>query len=488
MKLREVMAGIEGLSFLGSQNVDVAGIRYDSRRVKPGDLFAAVRGQAHDGADFVLDAREKGAGSFLLEREIGGLKGSSIVVSDDIRRALALASKNFYGDPSSRLKVVGITGTNGKTTTAYLVHGILENAGVDAGLVGTVQYLVGGEVISASRTTPEAPDLAAMMTDMADSGSTACIIEVSSHALTLKRVTGVRMEVAVFTNLTADHLDFHEDMEDYFAAKISLFEESEVAHCLINYDDPFGRRLIEKVKSKTLLFGMEKGEIRPDGKVELEDWGSRCSLNTPWGKVDVDSPLPGLFNVSNIMAAVGVCGLLGLDADSISEGICQVHRVPGRFEKIDRGQPYMALVDYAHTPDALDNLLKNVRELVRGRVVLIFGCGGDRDKTKRPIMGEIAERLADIIFVTSDNPRTEDPEKIIDDIFNGLTVGNPAVRRVSDRREAIRLGVDKAESGDVLVLAGKGHENYQIVGERTLPFSDADELAEAIRKSGESEL
>ncbi len=482
------MAGIEGLSFLGPHNVEVNGIRYDSRRIRPGDMFAAVRGQTHDGADFVLDARDKGAGSFLVEKEIEGLKGRSVVLTGDVRHALAMASRNFFGDPSSRLKVVGITGTNGKTTTAYIVHGILENAGVNAGLVGTVQYLVGGEVIIASRTTPEAPDLAAMMSDMADSGSTACIIEVSSHALTLKRVTGVRMEVAVFTNLTADHLDFHEDMEDYFAAKARLFEESEVAHCLINYDDPFGRRLIEKAKGKTLRFGMEKGEIRPDGKVQWGGWGSRCSLYTPWGKVEVDSPIPGLFNVSNIMAAVGVCGLLGLDADSISESICQVHRVPGRFEKINCGQPYMALVDYAHTPDALENLLKNVQEIAQGKVILIFGCGGDRDKAKRPRMGEIAEKLADVIFVTSDNPRTEDPEKIIDDIFHGLTSDNPAVCRISDRREAIRLGVSEAESGDVLIVAGKGHENYQIVGKRTLPFSDLDELAEAIRRSGESEL
>lgn len=488
MDLREVMAGIQGLSFLGPQDVEVAGIRYDSRRVRPGDLFAAVRGQTHDGTDFVFEARDKGAGSFLLDRTIEGLEGNSVVIADNVRHVLALASKNFFGDPSSRLKVVGITGTNGKTTTAYLVHGILDHAGIGAGLVGTVQYLIGGEIISASRTTPEAPDLAAMMTSMADSGSAACIMEVSSHALALERVSGVRMEVAVFTNLTADHLDFHDDMEDYFAAKVRLFEESEVAHCLINNDDIFGRRLKEKTGSKTLLFGMEEGDIRPDGKVNLGEWGSQFSLFTPWGRVEVDSQLPGLFNVSNLMAAVGVCGLLGLDADSISNGIRQVHKVPGRFEKIDKGQPYMALVDYAHTPDALDNLLQNVRELARGKVILIFGCGGDRDRTKRPLMGEIAETLADVIFVTSDNPRTEDPEKIIDDIYCGISSENPAVKRVSDRREAIGLGVDEAEAGDVLVVAGKGHENYQIIGKKTLPFSDADELALAIGRSGEADL
>lgn len=488
MKLREVMKGIEGLQFAGLNDAEVGGIRYDSRKVVPGDLFAAIKGDRFDGADFIPQAKEMGALSFLLDSQIPGLDEYSVVVSENVRQTLALASKNFYGDPSARLKVVGITGTNGKTTTAYLAHGILEKAGIGAGLVGTVQYLVGGQVISASRTTPESPDLNALLSAMADKGSEACIVEVSSHALCLERITGIRMEVAVFTNLTSDHMDFHKDMEDYFEAKTRLFSQNAAAHCLINVDDPYGRRLLERTGSRTLTFGIKSGDIRPEGKMEWGEWGSRLSLATPWGTVRIDSPLPGVFNISNMMAAAGICGLLGLSPEAVSEGISEVRRVPGRFEIVDRGQPFTALVDYAHTPDALENLLINVKELTRQRVIVVFGCGGDRDRAKRPVMGEIAARIADTVYVTSDNPRSEDPEKIIDDIFEGISSAGQKVKRVPDRREAIAASVQEAEPGDVLVIAGKGHENYQIVGERTLPFSDADELAKVLSRLGEAEL
>ncbi len=479
---------MEGLRFTGPENNDVSGIKYDSRKVASGDLFAAVKGERFDGADFVHQAREMGAMSFLLGSEVPNLDGCSVVISENVRRSLALASRNFYGDPSSRLKVVGITGTNGKTTTAYLAHGILEKAGLGTGLIGTVQYLVGGQVISASRTTPESPDLNAMLSAMEKGKTEACIVEVSSHALCLERVTGIHMEAAVFTNLTSDHMDFHQDMEDYFEAKARLFNRDVAANCLINVDDPYGRRLLKKTGSETLTFGMKEGDIRPEGKMEWGEWGSRLSLATPWGAVPVDSPLPGLFNISNIMAAAGICGLMGLSANAIAEGISEVRKVPGRFERVDRGQAFTALVDYAHTPDALENLLANVREMADNRVILVFGCGGDRDRAKRPVMGKIAEQLADTVYVTSDNPRSEDPEKIIDDIFQGISSTGPTIRRVPDRREAIAASALEAEPGDVLVIAGKGHENYQITGNRTLPFSDADELAKVLSRLGEAEL
>ena len=482
MRLKDVMNGIENIQILGDSAVKVASLRYDSRRVSEGDLFAAVQGENLDGMKFIEDAARRGAKTFLVPD--GTEKGpeGTYVTASDVRKALALASRNFFGDPSSKLKVVGITGTNGKTTSSYLVHGILEQAGIDSGLIGTVQYLVGGQVISAARTTPESPDLLGLMDTMVQSGCGACIMEVSSHALALQRVTGVKLEVAVFMNLTRDHLDFHNDMEEYFRAKATLFEAGEVKHKVVNRDDPFGMRLIQELGTDVLTFGMKEGDISPEGSVTVKEWGSRCRLKTPWGPVDVSTALPGRFNLYNIMAAVASCGLLGLDAGTIAKGLSSVDRVPGRFEKVDRGQPYSAVVDYAHTPDAVKNILENARAITKGRVITVLGCGGDRDASKRPLMGQTAGRLSDILFVTSDNPRSEDPELIIDNIMEGIDAPSGAVERITDRRTAIDRAVREARPGDMVVVAGKGHENYQIIGERILPFSDVDELARAIKK------
>jgi len=482
------MKGIENLRILGDSTVDVASLQYDSRRVSDGDMFAAIQGENFDGLNFIADAASRGALSFLVPDGSGRSAEGTYVYASNVRETLALASKNFFGDPSSKLKVIGITGTNGKTTTSYLIHGILEHAGIDSGLIGTVQYLVGGEVISAARTTPESPELLGLMDTMVKSGCGACILEVSSHAVALERVTGVKLEVAVFMNLTRDHLDFHINMEEYFRAKATIFETGEVNHRIVNRDDPFGRRLLKELGSGVLTFGMEEGDISPDGPVKIEEWGSSCRLSTPWGPVDVNTALPGRFNLYNVMAAVASCGLLGLDTDSIAQGLSSVDRVPGRFEKVDRGQAFTAVVDYAHTPDALQNVLENARVITSGRVITVFGCGGDRDTSKRPLMGQAAGRLSDIVFVTSDNPRSEDPEVIMDEIMEGL--GDPVgtVKRISDRRTAIDRAVMEARPGDILVVAGKGHENYQIIGERILPFSDVDELARAIKKIMGEEL
>ena len=488
MRLQDVMNGIENIEILGDSTVDVASLKYDSRRVSDGDMFAAIQGENFDGMKFIEEAARRGARTFLVpEGAERGAKGTYVHASN-VREALALASRNFFSDPSSKLKVVGITGTNGKTTSSYLIHGILEQAGIDAGLIGTVQYLVGGEVISASRTTPESPDLLGLMDTMVRSGCGACILEVSSHAVTLNRVTGVKLEVAVFMNLTRDHLDFHNDMEEYFRAKAALFEVGEVNHKVVNRDDPFGKRLLKEIGADVLTFGLEEGDISPEGPVTIEEWGSRCRLSTPWGPVDVNTALPGRFNLYNIMAAVASCGLLGLAADSISRGLSSVDKVPGRFEKVDRGQSFTAVVDYAHTPDALENVLENARAITDGRVITVFGCGGDRDTSKRPLMGQAAGRLSDLVFVTSDNPRSEDPEFIMDGIMEGLGDPMGTVERISDRRTAIGLAVREARPGDMVVVAGKGHENYQIIGERILPFSDVDELGRAIEKVMGEEL
>jgi UDP-N-acetylmuramoyl-L-alanyl-D-glutamate--2,6-diaminopimelate ligase len=482
------MNGIENVQVLGDSTVEVASLKYDSRRVSDGDLFAAIPGENFDGAGFICQAARRGALAFLVQEGTAREVEGTFVVTTSVRKSLALASRNYFGDPSSKLKVAGITGTNGKTTSSYLIHGILEQAGVRSGLVGTVQYLVGGEVISAARTTPESPDLYGLMDSMVETGCSACVLEVSSHALTLDRVTGVAMEVAVFTNLTRDHLDFHGDMESYFQAKAALFEAREVNHRVVNRDDPYGRRLAAKTGSEILTYGMEGGDVSPEGPVTIDQWGSRCRLRTPWGPVDVNTTLTGRFNLYNIMAAVATCGLLGVDAGRISAGLSMVEKVPGRFEKVDRGQPFTAVVDYAHTPDALENVLENARAITSGRVITVFGCGGDRDRSKRPLMGQAAGRLSDLVYVTSDNPRSEDHEKILDDIMEGLDDFEGAVERIVDRKAAIARAVREARPGDMLVVAGKGHENYQIVGERILPFSDVDELARAIEKAAGEEL
>jgi len=479
----DVMKDIGNIRMVGDTATEVASLKYDSRRVLEGDLFAAIQGENFDGMDFLEEAARRGARSFMVPEGTDPSPGGAYVLSSNVRKTLALAARNFFGDPSSKLKVVGVTGTNGKTTTSYLIHGVLEQAGIDAGLIGTVQYLVGGEVISAARTTPESPDLNGLLKTMVEKGCRSCIVEVSSHALTLHRVTGVNMEVALFTNLTRDHLDFHKDMEDYFRAKAVLFTEGEVNHRVINRDDPYGMRLLSELGPAVLTYGMQEGDITPAGPVVLETWGSRCRLETPWGIVDVNTSLPGRFNLYNIMAAVAACGLLGLSASDITTGLSSVTRIPGRFEKVDRGQPFNAVVDYAHTPDALKNVLENARAVTGGRVITVFGCGGDRDTSKRPLMGQVAGQLSDLVFVTSDNPRSEDPEAILDDIMEGVADARGVVKRIPDRREAIETAVREAGPGDMLLVAGKGHENYQIIGDRVLPFSDVDELGRAIEKA-----
>ena len=488
MKLSEVMKDIPDIRIIGPDNIEVNDIRYDSRMVHPGDMFAAIPGENYDGALFMEQAVEKGAMSFLTDRSVPSLDGFTSVQAERVRLALALASRNFYGRPSETLKVVGITGTNGKTTTSYLLHGILEEAGVKAGLVGTVQYLVGGEILSAARTTPESPDLNSLMRGMLSSGSQACILEVSSHAVALERIAGMRMEVGVFTNLTRDHLDFHQDMEDYYRAKARLFLEEDTIHSAVNLDDPYGKRLAEEMGEPVLTFGLEGGDVRPMDRISTGEWGSRFDLQTPWGEMSLETPLPGRFNVSNVMAAVSAAGLLDVDPHHIAEGIRNVRRVPGRFERVERGQQFSAVVDYAHTPDALENLLENARELTPGRTIVVFGCGGDRDQAKRPLMGEVAGRLADLVIVTSDNPRSEAPETIIDDIMDGMDSSRGLVRRLTDRRKAIAAAVEEAKEEDIVIVAGKGHENYQITGKTVLPFSDVDELADAIVRLQEGTL
>jgi UDP-N-acetylmuramoyl-L-alanyl-D-glutamate--2,6-diaminopimelate ligase len=450
--------------------VEISALAYSSNSVTPGALFFCVPGFTSDGHDFAPNAVELGAAALVTQRRLD--LGVPEVVVDDVRAAMGPAAARFYGDPTSKLDVVGITGTNGKTTTAFLIRHLLEAAGRQTGLLGTVKRVVGGVEEDVERTTPEAIDLQATFRRMLDAGDRAVAMEVSSHALELGRVSGIRFAARVFTNLTQDHLDFHETMDAYFAAKRSLFDEPG-ATSIVNVDDDHGRRIAADVDAVT--FGIEHEADYRARDIEFDFAGSRFTLETPDGPVEVESPLPGLFNVLNVVGAIAAVRSLGVEEISL-EGF---ERVPGRFEPVDEGQDFGVLVDYAHTPDSLENVLRTARELTRGRLHVVFGAGGDRDPTKRPLMGRAAREHADRLLVTSDNPRNEEPETIIDQVMEGA---GPGAERDADRRRAIGRAIADAEPGDVVVIAGKGHEQGQEFERgRKEPFDDRTVAREALR-------
>jgi UDP-N-acetylmuramoyl-L-alanyl-D-glutamate--2,6-diaminopimelate ligase len=466
MTLRDLMGN-------GAPNVEVTGLAYSSQSVTPGALFFCVPGFRTDGHDFAPAAVDLGAVALVCERPLG--LGVPEVVVPDVRAAMGPAAARFYGDPTAELEVVGITGTNGKTTTAFLVRHLLEADGRGCGLLGTVKRIVGGIEEEVERTTPEAIDLQATFRRMLDGGDRACAMEVSSHALELGRVAGIRFACRVFTNLTQDHLDFHDTMEAYFAAKRRLFDEPGVS--VVNADDEYGRRIAADVECVT--FAIDRAADYRARDVEFDLTGSRFVCETPDGPLELESPLPGLFNVENVLGAVAAASSLAVPAGTIAEALPAFGRVPGRFEPVDEGQPFGVLVDYAHTPDSLDNVLRAAREVTRGRLHVVFGAGGDRDRGKRPLMGEVARRLADRVLVTSDNPRNEEPEAIIDQIVRGT---GPTAEREVDRRRAIALAVEGAEPGDVVVIAGKGHEQGQeFENGRKEPFDDVTVARDALR-------
>jgi UDP-N-acetylmuramoyl-L-alanyl-D-glutamate--2,6-diaminopimelate ligase len=476
MTLRDLMGN-------DAPDVEVSGLAYSSRSVVPGTLFFCVPGFRADGHDFAPDAVARGAVALVCQRPLG--LGVPEVLVDDVRAAMGPAAARFFGDPTAELDVVGVTGTNGKTTTAFLVRHLLEAGGRQTGLLGTVKRVVGGVEEEVERTTPEAIDLQATFRAMLDGGDRACAMEVSSHALELGRVAGIRFACRIFTNLTQDHLDFHETMEAYFAAKRRLFEETGLS--VVNIDDEYGRRIAAEVECVT--FAVAAGERRGDRfwreadyrahDVEFDLMGSRFVCETPDGKLRVRSPLPGLFNVQNVLGAVAAARSLGVPGETIAAALPEFGRVPGRFEPVDEGQDFGVLVDYAHTPEALENVLLAAREVTQGRLHVVFGAGGDRDRGKRPLMGAAARRLADRVLVTSDNPRSEEPEAIVDAIMEGA---GPEAERETDRRRAIALAIDTAEPGDVVVIAGKGHEQGQeFENGRKEPFDDVTEARAALR-------
>jgi UDP-N-acetylmuramoyl-L-alanyl-D-glutamate--2,6-diaminopimelate ligase len=462
------------LTGAGPAGVEITSLAYSSRDVHAGSLFFCVPGFRADGHDFAPDAVQRGAVALVCERPLG--LGVPEVVVQSVREAMGPIASRFYGEPTRKLRVVGITGTNGKTTTAFLTRAILEATGTRCGLIGTVKYVVGGREEDAVRTSPEALDLQRAFRAMLDGGDRACAMEVSSHALYLGRAQGIEWACRVFTNLTQDHLDFHGTMEEYFLAKRRLFLDGD-APSVVNVDDPYGRRLAEEVGAITYGIGGAAGFCAED--VAFDAGGARFTLVTPTGRTNARIQLPGLFNVSNALAAVAACVQLGVSLDDAVAALADAERVPGRLEPVDEGQEFAVLVDYAHTPDSLENVLRAARELTSGRLHVVFGAGGDRDRDKRPLMGAAAVQNADRVIVTSDNPRSEDPASIVDQILAG-TGGD--VEHEVDRRKAIALAIETAAAADVVVIAGKGHEQGQeFENGRKEPFDDVTVAREALR-------
>ena len=472
MTLRELL----GEAARDAQQVEVTALAYDNRQVRPGTVFFCVRGFTRDGHDFAADAVARGAVALVVDHPLG--LGVPEVVVGDVRAAMAPAAARLHGDPTAHLRTVGVTGTNGKTTTAYLVRALLEAAGHPTGMLGTVTSIIGGEEHAVARTTPEAIDLQATLAAMRAAGDTHCAMEVSSHALALGRADAIHWAGAIFTNLTQDHLDFHPTMEDYFAAKRMLFEAApQVA--VVNVDDPYGARLAREADLRDLVtVGIDSTEA----DLRATDVRSDMSGSTfRAGGLALRSPLPGRFNVLNVLGAVALVRALGVDDDTIAAALPEAGRVPGRFEPVDEGQDFAVLVDYAHTPDSLENVLRAARPLTQRRLLCVFGCGGDRDRGKRPLMGEIAARLADRTIVTSDNPRSEDPQAIVAEILAGID-DRGTTEAIVDRQAAIEHAVATAGPGDVVVIAGKGHEQGQeFEGGRKLPFDDVGVAREALR-------
>ncbi|HEY0388716.1 MAG TPA: UDP-N-acetylmuramoyl-L-alanyl-D-glutamate--2,6-diaminopimelate ligase [Gaiellales bacterium] len=476
MELSNLIQAIGPLEIRGTATGDVTSLTYDAETVEPGALHFCVPGFRADGHDFAARAAERGAIALVVERwvevELPQLRVAAA------RSAMGPAADAFYGHPSHALDVVGITGTNGKTTTAFLMYAILNAAGLRPGLLGTVESRIGGEVAPVKRTTPESIDLQALFRAMLDAGDQSCAMEVSSHALELGRVAGTRFAAAGFTNLTQDHLDFHPTMEDYYAAKRRLFQAGEWP-AAVNLADGYGRRLAREANGPVLTYAAHGDEaaVRPNA-LEIGAGGAISLIAlTPRGLLPLDVRLRGDFNVENVLCAVALAELLELPHEAVRAGVAAVHGVPGRFEPVDAGQPFTVLVDYAHTPDSLENVLTAARRITGGSLIVVFGAGGDRDRGKRPLMGAVARRLADRAIVTTDNSRSEDPAAIADEIAGGVDMEVEL-----DRRAAIAMAVAAAQPGDVVVIAGKGHEQGQQLADRTLPFDDRVATREALEQ------
>ena len=476
MDIERVIAALAPVDVVGRAPVEIADLAYDAHSATAGSLFFCVPGARADGHEFAAEALANGAVALVVQRPLE-LDVPQLVVADP-RRAMGVAADEFFERPTEELEVAGVTGTNGKTTTAFLLYSILAAAGRRPGLLGTIESRVGGERRGALRTTPEAIDLQRSFREMLDGGDQSCAMEATSHGSELGRLHRVRFAALVFTNLTQDHLDFHGTIERYFDAKRRLFTET-CAPAAVNLGDAHGRQLAEELEGhqRVLTFGFAEGaELKPQD-LEVRPRGARFTA----AGIELETRLRGRFNVENVLAAVAAARLLSIPDGAIAQGVRELRGVPGRFEAVDEGQPFAVLVDYAHTPDSLENVLRTARDLASNRLVCVFGCGGDRDRGKRPLMGRIASELADLAIVTSDNPRSEEPEAIIGEIVAGAEAN---VEIEPDRREAVARAIEIAREGDVVVIAGKGHEQGQQFADRTVPFDDRDVVREALRRLG----
>lgn len=487
MRLEYISKIIQPLTIRGPQSFEIEGIAYDSRKVKLGYLFVALHGQHREGHDFIADAIHRGAVAVVGQSDEVGRRDVTAICVEDPRRALAEIACAFYGEPSHSLQMIGITGTNGKSTTSFMCRDILKAAGRTPGLIGTIRYEIGERSIPASRTTPEAPDLQFMFDQMLRAGCKSAVMEVSSHGLDQKRVWGIDYDVGVFMNLTQDHLDYHKTLEQYFGAKTLLFrglgQMEKSASAVINIDDPWGMQLANTggFSARRITFGTHPGAMVRAEEIDLTSGGSTFDFSTPWGDGRVNLKLLGRFNVSNALAAIGACGALGLDPKLMAEALSEIDSVPGRLEPVKNDRGFSIFVDYAHTPDALANVLRTLREVTSKRLLVVFGCGGNRDRGKRSIMGAAAATLANYAIVTSDNPRGEDPAAIIAEITAGFGSSDNFEVEV-DREKAIAKALALARPGDTVLIAGKGHENVQEFANTVVPFDDRDVVKRQLNK------
>ncbi len=475
MILKDIVKDLEILRIEGSPDKDIDALYYDSRQVTPGSLFFCIKGLTSDGHDFARMAVDKGAVAVVAERDIPLPDHITKVLVPDTRKAMGYAASNFYNRPTEVLLLIGVTGTNGKTTTSYLTRSILEQAGIKTGLIGTIANIIGDQAIPSVRTTPEAPELHGMLRAMVNEGVRAAVMEVSSHSLELRKVDGCRFDVGVFTNLTRDHLDFHGTFENYRRAKARLFRLSSAA--AINTDDESGKVILEECKGKAYSYGVLKSAQIYADELDLGSEGTEFRLYLPGGSLKVRLGLTGMFNVYNALAAASACFAANIAPESIKTGLEAVRRIPGRFERLDTGTDFTVIIDYAHTPDGLENVLKTARGLTRGRLITLFGCGGDRDKSKREVMGEVAGRYSDLCIVTSDNPRSEEPMDIIRQILPGVVRTGCAYEVIENRRDAIEFAIRHGRKDDLIIIAGKGHETYQILKDKIIFFDEKDIIA-----------
>lgn len=482
MRLKDLLRDIEALESYGDMDIDILGLTYDSRRVKKNTLFICITGFKTDGHKFVQNAIENGASVIVIEKDIENIgelidkHKVSVIKVKDSRADMAKLAANFYSHPSTGFKVVGITGTNGKTSTTYLISSILKANNKKTSLIGTLKSQIIDTEYKVANTTPESVELQFLFNEMLKKKVDVCSMEVSSHSLDLKRVDGIDFNIGVFTNLTADHLDFHKDMESYKNAKMKLFYKTKDIN-IINIDDKYGKEIYDEIKKldKTVLsYGLDSNSDIYAEDIEMHPTNSTFRLVTPKFSGTIEVEMTGLFSIYNILAAVSVCYSMGYSYEEILKGTKALEPIQGRFEVVNNDKGIGVIVDYAHTPDALKNVLKTINEFTKGKVIVVFGCGGDRDAGKRPIMAQVAYDLSDYAIITNDNPRSEDPKKIVDDIIKGLGPNENKYDIKIDRREAIKVAIEKAQRDDVILIAGKGHEAYQIIGDNVFDFDDKE--------------